>query len=60
MTGLVLYIHINVTQVAVLIVYDMRLLLPVEHGHRDGVILLRTHGIVGRVRGHRRQMSQQV
>lgn len=60
MTEFLLYIHINVTQVAVQIVYDTRLLLPVEHGHRDGVILLRTNSIVGWVHGHRCQMSQQV
>lgn len=60
MTGLELYIHIDITQIAVLIVYDMWLSLPVEHRHRAGVILLHTHSIVGRVHGHRRQMSQQV
>lgn len=59
-TGLVLYIHIDITQVAVLIVYNVWLLLSVEHRHGDGVILLYTHSIVGRVRGHCRQMSQQV
>lgn len=60
MTSLLLYIHIDITQVAVLIVYDMWLLLPVEHRHRAGVILLGTYSIVGRVHGDRRQMSQQV
>lgn len=60
MTGIILYIHIDITQVAVLIVYDMWLFLPVEHRHRAGVILFHTHSIVGRVHGDRRQMSQQV
>lgn len=54
------HIHVDLTQVTVQVLDDVRVLLPVQHRHGQRVVLPGADAGVSRVDGHRQQVCHKV